>query len=185
MTVRKLLGISDGDLRFGKSGNVLIYALKMGFASTCRVIANNLPIPSLRIVLLSLSGISIGRGTQINMGVRFMDNFEGGRIYIGDNVAIAPNVVFVADSHPNNSSFLLEKGWASEGDIMIGDGSWICAGAVILPGITVGNDAIIGANSVVTRNVPDKAVVVGIPARVVSSTDCGPKSSAATDAKTP
>ena len=57
----------------------------------------------------------------------------------------------------------------SKGPIRIGDGAWIGTSAVILDGITVGRDAVIGAGAVVTRNVPERAIMVGVPARQIGT----------------
>lgn len=80
-------------------------------------------------------------------------------VTIEDNVFVAPGVIFTNDKHPRVSGK-----WKLL-PIKVKEGASIGAGAVILPGITIGKKAIIGAGSVVTKDVPDNAIVAGNPAR--------------------
>jgi len=66
---------------------------------------------------------------------------------------------------------MMDQGMYSRGPVVIGDDVWIGAGATILDGVRVGRGAIVGAGAVVTRDVPDFAVVTGVPAKVVSQRD--------------
>lgn len=85
---------------------------------------------------------------------------------IGDNVSFAPGVKIFTDSGPNSGP--LEKAYPiKSGPVKIGDGAWICANAVILPGVTIGKNSIVGANSVVHSDVPDGVVFSGAPAKFV------------------
>lgn len=85
---------------------------------------------------------------------------------IGDNVSFAPGVKIFSDSGPNSGP-LLRHYPTKEGRVVIGDGSWICANAVILPGVTIGKNSVVGANSVVKDDVPNDVVVSGSPAKIV------------------
>ena len=83
-----------------------------------------------------------------------------------DNVMFAPNVTVITATHPVLPA-LREKGLQFNVDVKICSNVWIGAGAIIMPGITVGENSVVGAGSVVTKDVPPNTVVVGNPARVL------------------
>ncbi len=94
------------------------------------------------------------------------------RITIGNNVLLASRVYISDHFHGEISSEALAvipilRDLYSKGPVVIGDNVWIGEGACILPGVTVGRNAIIGANAVVTKDVPENAVVGGIPAKII------------------
>jgi maltose O-acetyltransferase len=117
--------------------------------------------------LFRLSGVKIGRRTFVNMDVRFMDDWQPGLITLEDEVSVAPYVSFVATSNPNESFIGREYKVAKTAPVLIREGAWLGMGAVVLPGVTVGRGAIIGANAVVTHDVEDFAIMVGVPAREI------------------
>ena len=89
-----------------------------------------------------------------------------GGITIGDNVQIAANVQLISNNHdPYDRQILTCK------PVVIKDGAWIGAGASIMPGVTIGKHAIVGAASVVTHDVGDCEVAVGSPAKVIKKLD--------------
>ena len=103
----------------------------------------------------------VGKGVFINFGCTFLD--QGG-ITIGDGVFIAPDVKILTEGHPEEPSrrhTLLTK------PVVIGDRVWIGAGATILPGVTIGENAIVAAGAVVSRDVEPDTIVGGVPARVL------------------
>ena len=103
----------------------------------------------------------VGKGVFINFGCTFLD--QGG-ITIGDGVFIAPDVKILSEAHPEEPSrrrTLLTK------PVVIGDRVWIGAGATILPGVTIGENAIVAAGAVVSRDVEPDTIVGGVPARVL------------------
>ena len=103
--------------------------------------------------------VVIGRNVFINSNLLAMSR---GGITIEDDVMIAANVSLISNNHdPYERQVLLCK------PVLIKKGAWIGAGATILPGVTIGKYAIVGAASVVTHDVPDHAVVVGNPAKVM------------------
>ena len=87
-------------------------------------------------------------------------------IYIGDYTMIAPNVTIATAAHPILPE-LREKLYQYNMSVHIGRCCWIGAGAIILPGVTVGDNTVIGAGSVVTKDIPSDVVAVGNPCRVM------------------
>ena len=106
-----------------------------------------------------LDRIKMGKNVMINSNLLAMAR---GGITIEDDVQIAANVQLLTNNHDPYERMVLPCK-----PILIKKGAWIGAGATILPGICIGEHAIVGAASVVTKDVPDCAVVVGNPARVV------------------
>lgn len=105
--------------------------------------------------------IHLGNNVFINSGCRFQD--QGG-IYIGDNVLIGHNVVLATLNHEENP---LKRGNLIPSPIRIGNDVWVGSNATILPGVTIGNGAIIAAGAVVTKDVNENSVVAGVPARYI------------------
>ena len=108
-------------------------------------------------------GITFGEDVFVNSGCAFQD--QGG-VTIGDGALIGHNVVLATLNHdldPRRRQDL------HPAPVVVGRGAWLGANVTVLPGVTVGEDAVVAAASVVTRDVPAGAVVVGSPARVVRS----------------
>jgi acetyltransferase-like isoleucine patch superfamily enzyme len=105
--------------------------------------------------------IRIGDRVFVNCGTVLLSVHE---IVIGDDVALA-NEVYVMDSNSHG----VEGGPTVEAPVRIGDGTWVGARAMVLPGVTIGKRVVVAAGSVVTRDVPDDVLVAGNPARVVRS----------------
>ena len=89
-------------------------------------------------------------------------------IELGDNCQVGPLVQIHTADHPRDRP-LRPQGYESGVPVRIGSNVWIGGGAIVLPGVSIGDDAIVGAGSVVTRNVPPGTTVVGNPARVSRS----------------
>lgn len=106
--------------------------------------------------------IHLGEGVFLNFNCVILDVTE---VIIGDKTQIAPGVQILTADHPRDPR-QRESGLELGRPIRIGRNVWIGAGALILPGMTIGDDALVGAGSVVTRDVPAGATVVGNPARV-------------------
>lgn len=110
-------------------------------------------------------------GKNITVGDNFFANYnctilDVGNVVIGDNVMFAPNVSIYTAGHPihpdsRNSGY--EYGIA----ITIGDNVWVGGNVVITPGVKIGNNVVIGAGSVVTKDLPDNVIAVGNPCRVL------------------
>lgn len=107
--------------------------------------------------------VHLGNGVYLNSNITFVDDEH---IYIGDNCLIAPNVVFSTSGHPI-LPVLREHHYVYNLPIHIGKNVWIGSGAQIMPGITIGNNSVIGAGSVVTSDIPANVVAYGIPCHVV------------------
>ena len=107
--------------------------------------------------------IKIGNNVFINNNCLAMAR---GGITIEDDVMIAGNVQLLSNNHDEYERQILTCE-----EIIIRKGAWIGGGATILPGVTIGKYAIVGAGAIVTKDVPDYSVVVGIPAKVVKTLD--------------
>ncbi len=89
-------------------------------------------------------------------------------IQIGCGVDIAPNCAFYSYDHGFKlDKKICEQPLKSKGGIVIGDDAWLGVGVIVLNGVRIGKGAVIGAGSVVTRDIPDYAIAVGVPARVI------------------
>ena len=107
--------------------------------------------------------ITIGDGTYINHGAYLMDC---AKITIGKNCFIGPNCGMYTASHPLLASER-NKGFEIAKPITIGDNVWFGGNVVVLPGVTIGHDTVIGAGSVVTKDIPSGVVAVGSPCHVL------------------
>ena len=105
--------------------------------------------------------IQIGKNVFVNHACTFMDR---GGITIEDNVLIGPKVNLITTNHPSNP---LERKATISNPILIKKGAWIGVGATILPGVTIGENAIVAAGAVVSKDVPNDVIVGGIPAKVI------------------
>lgn len=102
----------------------------------------------------------VGRGSSIAAHLS---------VSIGDDVYFGPNVYVTDHNHSNDDPALPVGRQASpEREVVIGARSWLATGVVVTPGVTIGTGVSVGANSVVTRDLPDGCVAVGSPARVIS-----------------
>lgn len=105
----------------------------------------------------------IGKNVFINFDCVFLDL---GGIIIEDNVLIAPKVSLLSEAHPLDA---VNRHSLIPGKIQIKKNAWIGAGATILPGVTIGENAVVAAGAVVNKDVPDNAVVAGVPAKIIKS----------------
>ncbi|MCY9806717.1 DapH/DapD/GlmU-related protein [Lentilactobacillus senioris] len=103
----------------------------------------------------------LGKHIFINTGVTFTDL---GGIYIGDNVLIGPGASLLSVNHPLDPA---QRHQLELQVIHVKKNAWIGAGSRILPGVTVGENAVVGAGVVVTKDVPANMVVAGVPAKVI------------------
>lgn len=139
------------------------------------------PSHTLRSTVLSLYLARFGKDTSVQMRCRFLN---GRKVYLGDrnvinfgclldgrhytiktgnDVSIGPEATILTLGHDPQSPTFADRG----GDVIIGDRAWIAYRAIILPGIKIGEGAIVGAGSVVTKNVEPYTIVAGNPAKVI------------------
>ena len=122
--------------------------------------------------------IFVGDRVIINMNCTFVDNH---RIDIGNNVLIASNVQIYTATHSTRVGERMAEPQDGGGvacytlarPVRIEDGAWIGGGAILLPGVTIGRNSVVGAGSVVTRSIPANCVAVGNPCRVIRQIDNG------------
>lgn len=107
--------------------------------------------------------VTIGDGTYINSGLTLIDNYK---ITIGSGVLIATNVTLCTTGHPVHPK-LRPNGEMYSFPIVIEDNVWIGCNVVVCPGVTIGANSVIGAGSVVTRDIPANCVAIGSPCRVI------------------
>ncbi len=105
----------------------------------------------------------IGKNVFINFGCTFLDL---GGITIEDNVMLAPKVSLLSEGHPVSPS---DRHSLIVGHIHIKKNAWIGANATILPGVTIGENAIVAAGAVVSKDVPDNTIAGGIPAKIIKN----------------
>lgn len=147
--------------------NVIINALsKEGV-----YLGDNVSIGMNTIIKVSGSLVEIGKGMSIGKNSTMgNDCFVGaaGGVKIGEYVAIGQNVRFHSENHEfsNPDKMICEQGTNHKG-IKIGNDCWIGAGAVFLDGVEVGNGCVIGANTLVNKKIPEYAVAVGNPVRII------------------
>jgi len=108
---------------------------------------------------------TVGDNFFLNVNCKLMDS---GKITIGNNVFIAPNVCLITEEHAMDVEQRL-AGLEYTHPVNIGDNVWICAGAIVLPGVTIGANSVIGAGSVVTKDIPPDSLAVGNPCKVIRS----------------
>jgi len=111
--------------------------------------------------------IRLGRNCFINYNCVFLDCAP---IEIGDDLQMGPAVQLYTATHPFDRAKRV-AGWESATPIRIGSGVWIGGGAIVLPGVTIGDGCVVGAASVVTRDLPPRSLAFGNPARIVRSLD--------------
>ena len=110
-----------------------------------------------------LTNVHVGKNVAINFNCTFVDD---GEIFIGDDCMIGPGCNLATSVHPISPRLRRHKLQYNK-PIHIGNNVWFGAGVTVLPGITVGDNAIVGAGSVVTKDVPANAIVAGNPARLI------------------
>ena len=107
--------------------------------------------------------VHFGRNVYANFNLTLVDDTH---IYVGDYTMFGPNVVIATGGHPLLPE-LREKGYQYNASVRIGRNCWIGTGVLIVPGITVGDNVVIGAGSVVTKDIPSNVLAVGNPCRVL------------------
>lgn len=119
--------------------------------------------------ILSCKNGDIELGDGANIGFN-CEVFSASRVRIGSRVLMAAYAYVIGGDHEfsDAGAAVLEQGRVSRG-VDVGDGAWLGAGAKILDGVRIGSGAVVGAGAVVRESIPERAVAVGVPARVVST----------------
>ena len=118
---------------------------------------------------------SCDNGKNIYIGDNFTGNFnltilDVKEVYIGNDVMIGPNSTITTVGHPLTPKGRREH-LAQASEIRIGNDVWLGANVTVLPGVTIGNNVVIGAGAVVNRDIPDNSLAVGVPAKVIKEID--------------
>lgn len=132
-----------------------------------KLLVKDMPGYQLRAATLRWCGYAVGQDVYIGEDLIIIDEPEDrGLVRIGNRAAISPRVTLVVSSRPNFSR-IAPYVPVKHGPITIEDDAWLGAGVVVLPGLTVGEGAVVAANSVVTRDVEPYTMVGGAPARLI------------------
>ena len=132
-----------------------------------KLLVKQVPIYQLRAAILRFCGYTVGKDVYIGEDLIIIDEtYDWGMVYIGDRVAISPRVTLVVSSRPNFSR-ITPYVPVKHGPIVIERDAWLGTNVVILPDVTIGEGAVVGANSVVTRNVKAYTIVGGSPAKFI------------------
>lgn len=138
----------------------------------------------LKRFMLRLCGADIDKGVRICSSVKILGSgklhigantwvghqtliISSSNVHIGSEVDIAPRVYIGTGTHKLEIGSNKAAGEGLSEDIIINNGCWICANSTILPGVTIGMAAVVGAGALVNNNISDKSVVAGIPAKVI------------------
>lgn len=117
-------------------------------------------------------------GSHVRIGARCFANFglmamDVAAITIGDDVQIGPNVQLLTPTHPVEPEPRRQK-WEAARPISIADNVWLGGGAIVLPGVTIGENSVVGAGAIVTRDLPANVVAAGNPARIIRTLEQAP-----------
>ena len=127
---------------------------------------------SVRVWAMRKLGFDIGKdvyiGPYLTMTVGYAD--KNIKVNLGDRVSFGPNVTLILAEHPNNSRLRSILKFPPR-QITIGEDSWLGANVIVMPNITIGKCCIIGAGAVVTHDVPDYAIMAGVPAKQIGTVD--------------
>ena len=107
--------------------------------------------------------VHFGKFVYANFNLTMVDDTH---IYVGDYTKIGPNVTIATAGHPIHPA-LRRKGLQYNMPVRIGNNCWLGAGVIVLPGVTIGDNTVVGAGSVVTKDLPSDVVAVGNPCRVL------------------
>ena len=121
------------------------------------------------------NNVYIGRGNKlaIGSGARINENVYLEKVTLGDDVLIAPNVAILSRMHEFSSMEvpISQQGYREEKAVIVGNDVWIGRNVVVMPGVSIGEGAIVGAGSVVTKDVEPYSIVGGVPAKLIRKRD--------------
>jgi maltose O-acetyltransferase len=116
--------------------------------------------------------LQVDYGHQISLGANSFLNYDAilvdcAKITIGDDVSIGPRAQLLTALHPIEDHELRRQRFETAAPITIGDNVWLGGGVIVCAGVTIGPDTVIGAGSVVTRDIPGRVLAAGSPCRVI------------------
>ena len=111
--------------------------------------------------------IRLGNRVRIGENCILWAGPSSGRIIVGDDALLGPNVLLTAANYRFDDGSPVNDQMMDEADVILGRDVWLGAGVMVMPGVKIGDFAVVGAGAVVTKNQPERAVVVGVPARQV------------------
>jgi len=158
---------------YGYNGNIGKIKLRLKFLKSwiLHSLAYSSPIPNFVIKLQRSRGVNIGKNCHFSPYV-LIDLLYPELITIGDNVTIASNSMIFAHVNPTTNEFLKSHGYPRTiKPVVIKNGAIVSVGCIIIAGVTVGENSIVGAGSVVSQDIPDFCIAVGNPARVIKRID--------------
>lgn len=121
------------------------------------------------------NNVYIGRGSKITIGsgARINENVYLEKVTLGNDVLIAPNVAILSRMHEFSSLEvpISQQGYRTEKEVVVGNDVWIGRNVVVMPGVSIGEGAIVGAGSVVTKDVEPFTIVGGVPAKLIRKRD--------------
>ncbi|TYC08802.1 acyltransferase [Bizionia gelidisalsuginis] len=137
-------------------------------------------------ILCQIAGLELGDNIKICSSVRFLGQgkikigsntwigpatmiISTAEVKIGENVDIAPRVYIGTGTHEMGTDGIRMAGKGTKKSVIVGDGTWIGTGAIILPGVTIGRMCIIAAGSLVNKDINDNTIVGGVPAKVIKN----------------
>lgn len=133
------------------------------------------PFVAGRIWLYRRMGVRIGKNCYVGFHVE-LDTNHPELIEIGDGVTISHRCIIATHMATDAETPLRALYPETAAPVRIEAGAWICVGAILLPGVTIGRNAVVAAGAVVNRDVPPETLVAGVPARVVKQLALGPPS---------
>lgn len=141
----------------------------LDFATQYETLKNNLGSVGQKVWIAKI--FNCDNGKNIHIGNNFTGNYnltilDIREVFIGDNVMIGPNTLITTVGHPLTPMKRRNHIGIAK-PVKIGDDVWIGGNVTILPGVNIGNNAVIAAGAVVTKNVPDNTLVGGVPAKVI------------------
>ena len=136
----------------------------------CLKLATLCPFVSGRILLYHLMGVRLGRDVYVGFDIEFDTNHPE-LIEIGNHVTISHRCIIASHMATNVDTPLQRIYPPMAAAVKVGDGTWICTGAILVPGVTIGENSVVAAGAVVTRDVPPNTLVAGSPARPVKHLD--------------
>lgn len=171
MTKLNNFEINENELMeyYGYSGFVGRIKLRTKFFKSWffHSLAYSCPLPDLVIKFQRLRGVKIGKNCHLSPYV-LIDLIHPELVTLEDNVTISSNTMIFAHVNPTANQFLKEHGYArSIKPVLIKEGAVISVGCIIISGVKIGKNSIVGAGSVVAHDIPDLSVAIGNPARVI------------------